>query len=187
MLLLMIILITSVASAQTYKIDWYVIGSGGGHMESVTYQVDGTAGQPIVGISSSDSLRVESGFWVGAGAVPSEGYEYLPGDANMYNGLWPPQVIGADVTYLVNYFRGSVDACLVSGFFCSGDANGDCLVIGSDVTRMVTYFRGLIGISYCVDFEPAWHDPSELPPFAPSGWPNCETPPAVAGMDKQPD
>ncbi|MCP4581990.1 MAG: hypothetical protein GY839_10250, partial [candidate division Zixibacteria bacterium] len=91
------------------------------------------------------------------------------------NGIWPPAVIGSDVTYLVNYFRAISGPCLLDGFFASADANGDCLVIGSDVTKLVTYFRGLTSLSYCPDYEPAWHDPSELPEEAPAGWPNCET------------
>jgi hypothetical protein len=102
------------------------------------------------------------------------GNQYLPGDANMSVGQWPPQVIGGDVTYLVNYFRGLSNACLLGGFYCSGDANADCQVIGSDVTRMVTYFRGLADIIPCADYPPAWLTPDDLPGEAPAGWPNCE-------------
>ncbi|MCP4582301.1 MAG: hypothetical protein GY839_11865 [candidate division Zixibacteria bacterium] len=109
-------------------------------------------------------------YGIGCGGL---GLEYLPGDANMPNGLWPPSVIGADVTYLVNYFRAITFACELDGFYCSADTNGDCLIIGSDVTRLVNYFRGSADLSYCAHYEPAWHDPSELPPSAPSGWPNC--------------
>jgi hypothetical protein len=109
----------------------------------------------------------------------SAGYSYLPGDANMYNGAWPPTVIGADVTYLVNHFRGIVTSapCLFDGFWCSADANGDCNVIGSDVTKLVNYFRGITTIQYCLDFEPAWPHPDSLPPEAPEDWPNCEPSP----------
>jgi uncharacterized repeat protein (TIGR01451 family) len=106
--------------------------------------------------------------------IGPDAYSYLPGDANMSVGQWPPQVIGGDVTYLVNYFRGLSNACLLGGFYCSGDANADCQVIGSDVTRMVTYFRGLADIIPCPDYEPAWPTPDDLPVDAPSGWPNCE-------------
>ncbi|MCP4582282.1 MAG: hypothetical protein GY839_11760 [candidate division Zixibacteria bacterium] len=102
------------------------------------------------------------------------GYEYLPGDANMPNGIWPPSTIGADVTYLVNYFRGLNDPCLLDSLYCSADVNGDCLVIGSDVTRLVNYFRGMSDISWCLDYEPAWPTPEDLPIEAPVGWPNCE-------------
>lgn len=106
--------------------------------------------------------------------VNISGYEYLPGDANMVNGLWPPMVIGADVTFLVNYFKGTSNPCLLDGFYASADANGDCLVMGSDVIRMVAYFRGNGNIEYCSGYEPVWHNPSELPTSAPSGWPNCD-------------
>jgi hypothetical protein len=112
--------------------------------------------------------------------VPNMGYAYLIGDVNMANGTWPPSVIGSDVTYLVNYFRGlpSSPPCLLGGYWGSADANGDCLVIGSDVTKLVTYFRGLTTLSYCVDYEPLWHTPDELPDDPPGGWPGCEELPA---------
>ncbi|MCD6162798.1 MAG: carboxypeptidase regulatory-like domain-containing protein [candidate division Zixibacteria bacterium] len=114
------------------------------------------------------------------------GYAYLPGDANMYNGLWPPMVIGGDVTYLVNYFKGQSEACLLDGFYASADANGDCVVMGSDVIRLVNYFRGTTTIEYCQDFEPLW---PPAPDEAPAGWPNCETLPVISkviplGADK---
>jgi len=101
---------------------------------------------------------------------------YLPGDVNMANGLWPPTIIGSDVIYLVNYFRGSSSSmpCFLGGFWASADANGDCNIIGSDVTRLVNYFKGINTIEYCTDYEPAWLTPDELPAEAPDGWPNCE-------------
>jgi hypothetical protein len=104
------------------------------------------------------------------------GYAYLPGDVNMYHGVWPPQAIVGDVTYLVNYFRSASTshACFLDGFWASADANGDCEVIGSDVTRLVNYFRGQAGISYCPDYPPSWQTAFDLPEEAPPGWPGCE-------------
>jgi hypothetical protein len=101
-------------------------------------------------------------------------YEYLPGDANMSAGVWLPQVIGSDVTYLVNYLGGTAPGCDLNGFYCSGDANGDCQVVGSDVTALMNYTRGLGPISYCEDYPPAWPTSGDLPPSAPEGWPNCD-------------
>ena len=103
-------------------------------------------------------------------------YEYLPGDVNMYNGSWPPSVIGSDVTYLVNFFRGlsTSHPCDLGGFWCSADANGDCNVIGSDVTKLVGFFRGIGTVLHCADYEPAWNNIGDLPPNAPPNWPNCE-------------
>jgi hypothetical protein len=56
------------------------------------------------------------------------------GDANCTGNL-----LGADVTYLINFFRGFVDCpcCL-----CAGDANNNDAISGSDVTFLVNYFRG---------------------------------------------
>ena len=163
-----------VALAQTYQIDWYVIGSGGGEAESDSYKMNGTIGQSIIGQSQSTNYFIESGFWVGAGG-PS-GYEYLPGDVNMSAGTWPPVATGPDVTYLVNFFRGvpTSHSCLLGGFWCSADANGDCNIIGSDVTKLVNVFRGIGSILYCDDYPPAWPTPADLPVEAPDGWPNCE-------------
>ncbi|MCP4580154.1 MAG: hypothetical protein GY839_00945 [candidate division Zixibacteria bacterium] len=63
---------------------------------------------------------------------------YIPGDAN-----GDLLVIGSDVTFLVNYFRGITTPPIeVDGFYPGADANGDCRNIGSDVTYLVTYFRG---------------------------------------------
>ena len=115
------------------------------------------------------------------------GFDYMLGDVNMYNGTWPPSVIGSDVTYLVNYFRGmsTNPACLLHNplatvaptyFFAAADINGDCNVIGSDVTRLVNYFRGTVSISNCLDYPPNW---PPVPPSAPAGWPGCQTPPLL--------
>lgn len=180
-LTLIILLIATTASAQTYQIDWYVIGSGGGQAQSANYQINGTVGQPIVGVSSSSNYIVESGFWVGAGLVSC--YDYVPGDVNMRNGRWPPQIIGSDVTYLVNFFRGITEACLIDGFYASADINGDCRVIGSDVTRLVNYFREINDIDWCPDFEPCWHTIYECPAISPADWPGCD-PPIVAATTK---
>jgi hypothetical protein len=103
-------------------------------------------------------------------------YAYFPGDVNMYNGAWQPAVIGSDVTYLVNYFRGSraANPCRLSGFWASADANGDCNVIGSDVTYLINFMRGGMMPAYCPVYEPAWHSGQELPAEPPDGWPGCE-------------
>jgi len=108
-------------------------------------------------------------------------YLYLPGDVNMYGATWPAAATGPDVTYLVNYFRGALTShsCLLDGFWCSADANGDCNIIGSDVTKLVNVFRGQGSIGYCIDCEPAWPTPADLPAEAPDSWPGCEA--AVTG------
>lgn len=110
-------------------------------------------------------------YGVGCSAII---YEYLPGDANMYNGIWPPELIGSDVTYLVNYFRGAAEPCLLEDFYCSPDVNGDCQVVGSDVTRLVSYFRQLGELSFCPDYPPAWLTSDDCPELPPEGWPGCE-------------
>jgi len=106
-------------------------------------------------------------------------YQYLPGDINMYYGAWPPIVHSLDLNYIVEYFRVNPMAisCLIDGFWASADVNGDCLIMGTDATRFVNYFRSDASLEYCPDYTPAWLTYEDLPPSAPSGWPNCETPP----------
>ena len=114
------------------------------------------------------------------------GLLYYPGDVNMSEGNWPPLVISGDVTYLVNFFRGieTSSSCLLEGFWCSGDANGDCNIIGGDVTYLVNFFRGLADLKYCLDYPPAWLTPGDLPTEMPFGWPNCETTPLSSKATK---
>jgi len=59
---------------------------------------------------------------------------FIPGDTN-----GDGEVLGSDVTYLVNFFRGLGPA---PEPLLAGDTNGDCLVIGSDVTYLVRYLSG---------------------------------------------
>jgi len=105
-----------------------------------------------------------------------EGYKYLPGDASMAVSAWPPQAIGGDVTYLLNFFRGAPASlpCLFDGFWASADMNGDCIIIGSDVSYRVNVARGIGRIKYCQDYPPAWFSVSDLPEVPPPGWPPCE-------------
>ncbi len=102
-------------------------------------------------------------------------YDYLPGDVNMYYGDWPPSVIGNDVTYLVNYFRGmdGIEACIFDDHWPSADVNGDCIIIGSDVTYLVNYFRAMNSLRFCGTHPPTWTDNSSLPATMPTGWPVC--------------
>jgi hypothetical protein len=81
--------------------------------------------------------------------------EYLLGDINN-NG----QVIGADVTYGVRYFKGlgtpPPDSCyhdsistLTHWLYASGDVNASCTFTGSDITRLVSYFKGIAALQNC--------------------------------------
>jgi len=107
-----------------------------------------------------------------------QGYPYLPGDVNMALGIWPPTVIGGDVSYLVGYFIGAGNApCNLDDFWASADVSGDCTVIGGDVSALVGYLIGTNPeILYCPDYEPAWLTPDDFPDTAPDGWPNCDIP-----------
>jgi hypothetical protein len=137
---IVIIMSATSVTAQNYSIDWYVIGSGGGTSQNSNYQLSGTIGQPIVGISSSPDYSLEAGFWVSNSIAG--GCSYIDGDANN-NGAFN----GIDVTYSVTYFKGgplppySCD-CNGSTWYVAGDVNGNCQFNGIDVSYMVSYFKG---------------------------------------------
>ena len=83
---------------------------------------------------------------------------YIPGDINS-DGV----IIGSDVTFAVNYFRGRgappPDSFWLESkeiwFYAAADANGDCRFIGSDVTYLVGYFRMINReMQYCPEIPP---------------------------------
>lgn len=147
-----LLILTPVIAAQNYRVDRYVIASGGGEMSSTGYSVNGTIGQPLVGSSSSSSYIVESGFWVGAGGAAA--CEYVTGDVNgsdSYNGL--------DITYGVAFLKGGNEpmcefCALCPDWFYCGDVNGSCNYNGLDITYGVAYLKGGPGLIPCGDCPP---------------------------------
>lgn len=87
--------------------------------------------------------------------VQESACDYKPGDIN-----GDDNVIGSDVTYAINYFRGGTpppDSCQLSNetwLYTAADANGDCRFIGSDVTYMVNFFRGGNPPQWCSEVPP---------------------------------
>jgi hypothetical protein len=58
------LLLTFVAHAQQYSIDWYKVSGGGGTSTGGTYQVSGTIGQPDAGgAMAGGSYSLTGGFW----------------------------------------------------------------------------------------------------------------------------
>ena len=163
----------------------YAVGEGGLIIKTVYGGHGWNAQESGVSVSLNKVCfpSVNTGYIVGddgtilftaTGGDDNEIYEYLPGDVNMTLGLWPPRVIGSDLTYLIRVLRGLAQPCFLGGFFATADINGDCNVIGSDVTRFVQYFRIGFPLLACPDIEPAWLTPDDLPDEAPEGWPNCD-------------
>jgi len=115
---------------------------------------------------------VSPSFGVPVEFVVNKVFGYIPGDANMGEALWPAELTGADVTYLVGYFRWLNHGCAFEGFFASADANGDCVIIGSDVTYLVNYFRQLAPTpDGCPDYP-------HMPPVEET-YPECEVMPLI--------
>jgi len=72
-------------SSTNYRLDWYVVltGGGGGPTDSTNYAANFTIGQTARGSSSSTNYEVGLGYWYG---VDVGGYEiYLPAVMRNYN------------------------------------------------------------------------------------------------------
>jgi hypothetical protein len=54
-----------------FNLGWHVIGGGGGPMSSTNYRMAGTVGQ-IIGVSESMNYRLETGYWYGTAAPPTD-------------------------------------------------------------------------------------------------------------------
>jgi hypothetical protein len=70
-----------VAAPSSHSIDWWVMGGGGGSEDTGTINLDGTAGQALVGVEDSGDYVVCAGFWYGlgpCGAPADESWIYLP-------------------------------------------------------------------------------------------------------------
>ena len=71
-LLLSLVLATAVlAQSSGVRIDWQVMGTGGGSGSAGAVTVNDTLGQPVAGTSASSDSRVvlSAGYWAGRPAV----------------------------------------------------------------------------------------------------------------------
>jgi hypothetical protein len=153
--LIVFFLLPPCALAQNYRIDRYVIASGGDHSESDSHLLKGTLGQPIVGYSESDNYAVSAGFWAGVGQPPSGDCVYIPGDVN-HNGT---ALELSDVVTMIGNYRGSAEPaytcdCPPHGeeFAATADPNGNCVALElSDVVTEIGAYRGTTQASGCGD------------------------------------
>jgi len=79
--LILTLALVGVVSAQVstnYDLSWKVFSSGGGSRASAHFQVGDTLGQWAAGTSASSNVKVEAGFWYGAGANP------IPPDVKLF-------------------------------------------------------------------------------------------------------
>jgi hypothetical protein len=75
-ILMVILLLASVALAQgNYDLSWRVIAGGSRQMQSASYTMMGTVGQPLAGLMGNSRHSLGSSFWSGAAA---EYRVYLP-------------------------------------------------------------------------------------------------------------
>ncbi len=65
------------ALAQSYSVDWYKVGGGGGTSTGGVYAVAGTIGQPDAGAMSGGPFTLTGGFWGLIAAVQTPGAPLL--------------------------------------------------------------------------------------------------------------
>jgi hypothetical protein len=74
-LLASLVLVSAVLSAPAITtLERYVMAGGGGHIEAGIYALEGSIGQPLVGLDSAAPYELCSGFWCGQ----SKFYTFLP-------------------------------------------------------------------------------------------------------------
>lgn len=79
--LLCALLLAGVALAQgsqPHGLPWHVVASGGGHMASSRHGLDGSAGQPAIGLATGQYHRLGAGYWYGVVEVGPVIRIYLP-------------------------------------------------------------------------------------------------------------
>jgi hypothetical protein len=72
--LVLLLALPSLASAQSYSVDWYKIAGGGGTSTGSIYSISGTIGQPDAGSAMTGSgFSVTGGFWSFLSVVQTAG------------------------------------------------------------------------------------------------------------------
>ncbi|MCK4373601.1 MAG: hypothetical protein KAW61_10650 [candidate division Zixibacteria bacterium] len=116
--------------SDNYRIDWQVVSSGGGESRSISYLINTTVGQPVVGSGSSDSYGVTHGFVRALG-----GCCFLRGDVD-HSGVLPIDI--ADLVWLVDYMfvQGDEPPCWDEGDI---DGSGIAPIDIADLVYLVDY------------------------------------------------
>lgn len=60
---LALLIVVGVALAFDASIDRRVISSGGGHVQSGKFSMQGTIGQPVAGVTGTTNHEIQAGFW----------------------------------------------------------------------------------------------------------------------------
>jgi hypothetical protein len=110
------------------QIKWQVVSVGGNFGTSTSFRLDGTIGQPAVGVGTSPSFSLVQGYWQ-APVTP-----YLCGDADA-SGI----VTISDVVFLINYIFGGGPA---PNPLAAGDADCTGIITISDAVYLINYIFG---------------------------------------------
>ena len=83
LILLLLFVGTTIAAAQTendFSISWWTVDGGGGISQSADeqYKINGSIGQPDVGIATGFGYAVKGGFWGSLHTAIREFFIYLP-------------------------------------------------------------------------------------------------------------
>lgn len=111
------------------RIEWQVVGSGGGSGISTNYGVSGTVGQTAAGLGSSASYRMYHGFWQAFDSDSS--CCVLAGDAN-----GDGKINIGDAVYIITYILrdGPLPPCEAEA-----DPNADGKINVGDAVYIIAY------------------------------------------------
>ena len=102
-LTLLLVACLSVATAQTYKCDWCVVGSGGGDMAGSDCKCSSTIGQTAAGPMVGSSYWALIGYWQTEGQTGVREQTFSPGQGplitRLYSPFPTPTVLSATIRY----------------------------------------------------------------------------------------
>jgi hypothetical protein len=94
--LVFLIGMVAAVTAQNYRCDWSVVGSGGGEMSSTAYRCGSTAGQTAAGFLSGTEFLAVVGFWQA---------DYIVGIAEKQGPVFPRELVTRLDAVAPNPFR----------------------------------------------------------------------------------
>ncbi len=122
---MLLALVCVAVQAQSYTIDWYKVGGGGGTSTSSLYSVTGTIGQPDASSAiTGGGFSVTGGFWSLINVVQQPGFPKLlivPNGPNSVKILWPDP---ATNTYTLQQNANLATTNWTTGSYAITPANG---------------------------------------------------------------
>lgn len=79
LLVLLLVQVAGAGSSANYAINWQVLSGGGAPAGAGNVTLNGSMGQPVIGLTSTGNTQIRSGYWYGITTSGPGGEDlYLP-------------------------------------------------------------------------------------------------------------